>query len=70
MRSFLPQNLLARLISIIGSKSHEKAADKLENLIGCAREIDKDLHTEDGAALFTVEVRNYHVPAHKNKWLS
>lgn len=53
-----------------GAKMPKKAADKLENLIGCAREIDKDLHTEDGAALFTVEVRNYHVPAHKNKWLS
>lgn len=53
-----------------GAKIPKKAADKLENLVNCAREIDKDLRTEDGAALFTVEVRNYHVPAHKSKWLS
>ena len=51
-----------------GAKMPKKAADKLENLLGCAREIDKDLHTEAGAALFTVEVRNYHVPAHKIRW--
>ena len=48
----------------------EKAAGKLENLLGCAREIDKDLRNaaEQGAELFTVEVRNFHVPAHKSKW--
>lgn len=53
-----------------GEKMPKKAADKLENLVNCAREIDKDLRTEDGATLFTVEVRNYHVPAHKNRWLN
>lgn len=53
-----------------GAKIPKKAADKLENLVNCAREIDKDLRTEDGAALFTVEVRNYHVPAHKIRWLN
>lgn len=50
-----------------GAKMPTKAADKLENLVGCAREIDKDLRTAhaDGAPLFSVELRNYHVPNHK-----
>lgn len=53
-----------------GATIPEKAAGKLENLLGCAREIDKDLRNaaEQGAELFTVEVRNFHVPAHKSKW--
>ncbi len=53
-----------------GAKMPEKAAAKLENILGCARELDKDLRSAhaDGAPLFTVEVRNYYVPAHKSRW--